>query len=99
MLLDVSKLTVPKHELKKAIVTGWFGHYVTRGWAACPLAVWANWTAPTHEVPWKRRCASTLSDTDLRHVIRLWTAHYGEKHAARGFWIPDWLNASFWGDP
>lgn len=48
--------------------------------------------------PWRRRCASTVTDASLRYLIRVWTDHYGPVHAARAFYLPpevaaEWLTS------
>jgi hypothetical protein len=99
ILLDVTKLTAPRPALDRSIAIGWFDHFASRGWAACPAKTsWNNWTTVSQAAPWRRRCASTVTDASLRYLIRVWTDHYGPAHAARAFYLPpevaaEWLTS------
>lgn len=68
-----------------AIAQGWWTHFVGRGWAACPVRSWNNWTTGAGR---RRRCASALSDDMLLKVIRIWEKRHGREGAKRGYWIP-----------
>ena len=100
ILLDVTKLTAPRPALDRSIAIGWFDHFASRGWAACPAKTsWNNWTTVSQAAPWRRRCASTVTDASLRYLIRVWTDHYGPAHAARAFYLPpevaaEWLTST-----
>ena len=96
VLLNVSALAAAPLDLEETIATAWYDHFAGRGWAACPLRVWNNWSVEAHG---RRRCASALSDDDLRFVISVWISRLGVGRAKRGYWIPPDLEESFWTTP
>ena len=77
---------------EEAIASGWWDHFVGRGWAACPVrSSWNNWTTTGP----RRRCASALPDDLLRKVIGIWQKRHGWERAKRGYWIPPHLEKTF----